>query len=79
MITFYRQLLAFTIERQLNKELEDFVSDWNSHRMRKNKKIGFPGGIPDDLFSMPELYGVCMHYNFHGVLLFLSVTKCRCE
>ncbi len=44
----------------LTKELEDFVRDWNTHYIRPSRHAFSPGGIPEDLFDMPQRYG--MHY-----------------
>lgn len=36
--------------------------------MRKNRTTGFPGGIPDDLYLLPELAGITniINYNYHS-------------
>ena len=41
----------------LSEELEDFMKDWNSHRMRPVRGAISPSGIPDDLYAMPHLHG----------------------
>ena len=41
----------------IERELSDFVTHWNSHRMRHNSRAECPGGIPDDLFDMPSTVG----------------------
>ena len=53
-----RQCLAAVFLPQLERELWDFVKHWNSHRMRHNRRAGCPNGIPDDLFDMPEQFGM---------------------
>ena len=42
----------------LRKEVDEFVMHWNSHRIRPSTYAVSPGGIPDDLFEMPEYYGI---------------------
>jgi len=53
-----RQCLAAVFLPLLERELRDFVKHWNSHRMRDNRRAGCPNGIPDDLFDMPEQFGM---------------------
>ena len=52
-----RYTLAFTFGNLLQDDLEDFVADWNSHYLRKSRNPGSPYGRPDDIYSMPALYG----------------------
>ena len=54
----FRYCLAFVIVPILQKELDDFVKWWNSHRIRYNRKSDSPKGIPDDLFDIPEAVGM---------------------
>lgn len=37
--------------------LEEFGKSWNSHRIRPSRTAGCPAGIPEDLYSLPELMG----------------------
>ena len=66
----FRQCLAFSFAKVLQQELDEFVSEWNSHRIRYNRRADCPAGIPDDLFDMPECVGtsswlaLCMWYPF---------------
>jgi hypothetical protein len=57
----HRYCLAFVIVPILQKELDDFVKWWNSHRIRYNRKSDSPKGIPDDLFDIPEAVG-CINW-----------------
>ena len=41
----------------IQKEMDNFVGAWNSHRVRKQKEAQVPKGIPDHLYSFPENYG----------------------
>jgi len=45
----------------IQKELQDFVTDWNSHRIRKTITSGCPGGIPNELYDLPHLEGFSNH------------------
>ena len=50
----FRHSLAFVYGHILEKELNEFRISWNSHRMRKNKNIMCPAGVPDDIFYLHE-------------------------
>ena len=39
------------------KECHIFVENWNTHRIREQKHLHVPNGIPDHMFSFPENYG----------------------
>ncbi|XP_062504847.1 uncharacterized protein LOC134181593 [Corticium candelabrum] len=41
----------------LEAELDAFRQWWNTHRMRKTKTGQCPGGIPEDIFALPQLTG----------------------
>eukprot|EP00794_Sanderia_malayensis_P008557 gene8557-9472_t len=38
-------------------ECDAFVRLWNSHRIRQQKKLQLPTGIPDHMYAFPEHYG----------------------
>lgn len=42
----------------LRKELQQFVEEHNSHRIRKQRGKKTPQGIPEDLYNFPELKGM---------------------
>ena len=42
----------------LRKELREFVEEHNAHRIRKQRGKKTPQGIPEDLYSFPELKGM---------------------
>ena len=48
---------AYTYGRLLNEALHDFKTRWNSHKIRPSRTAGCPSGVPDDLYSLPELTG----------------------
>lgn len=41
----------------LKGTLDDFKERWNNHRIRPNRVAGCPPGVPDDLYSLPQLQG----------------------
>ena len=40
----------------LTRETSVFVDLWNSHRIRKQKDVILPGGVPNHIFDFPEEY-----------------------
>ena len=57
-----RKCLAVVLVTMLEQELSDFVAYWNSHRIRCNRGIECPSGIPEDMFDMPEEFGKRIKY-----------------
>ena len=41
----------------VQKECDIFVENWNSHRIKEQKDLHLPTGIPNYMFSFPESYG----------------------
>lgn len=54
---FQRTCLVYVMHKPLERDLDEFVEQWNSHVMRKNKLSGFPGGVPNELYECPSLQG----------------------
>ena len=63
MTLLLRYALAFVVVPILSKELDDFVKDWNSHRIRPVSGAVSPSGIPKDLYAMPHLHGIILSLN----------------
>lgn len=59
----------------LHKDLEEFISDWNVHPIRKSHTVDTPHGRPIDIYDMPELYGmsasICFIGTVYNIILFL--------
>ena len=55
-IQIYRWTLAYTISDILQHEVDDFVQQWNTHTIRQSRADCI-GGIPEDLYDMPQNYG----------------------
>lgn len=47
----------FTFAGVLQSELDEFMRDWNTHKIRHNSLADCPSGIPDDLYDMPAHVG----------------------
>ena len=53
----HRYTLAFVFVPLLQKDLKEFVEDWNTHPIRCNKQSDSPSGRPEDMYSLPVIYG----------------------
>ena len=50
--------MVFAFLPVLMRELEEFVSLWNSHHIRPTRLAACPSGRPDDMYDMPQLFGI---------------------
>ena len=50
-------MLAYVYVPVLQRECDIFVNNWNNHRIRSQKDLELPTGVPNHLFSFPERYG----------------------
>ena len=41
----------------IQQELDLVATEWNSHRIRKNRMAECPPGVPDELYFLSELSG----------------------
>lgn len=53
----HRQLMTYVFTPVIQRECDSFVSNWNTHRIREQKNLLLPTGIPNHMFSFPEQYG----------------------
>ena len=52
-------LLAHILIPVMQKELDTFKDTvWNSHRIRAQKDTHLPNGVPNNVHSFPEEYGL---------------------
>ena len=66
----YRLCLHVVLVSLLKRELEEFTDYWNSHAIRANRTAECPSGIPDDLYQMPQEFGLSLLYqSYISVLL----------
>ncbi len=54
-----RFCVAYVYVDLIERELSEFLTTWNTHKMRKTRSANCPGGIPEDLFYLPHLVGKC--------------------
>ena len=43
--------------KPLERDLEEFVDNWNSHLIRRNRLSDCPSGVPNELYQYPTLHG----------------------
>lgn len=55
---FIRHCLRYVYESLIEEALNAFKVRWNAHRIRENRLSGCPSGVPDDLYSLPEINGI---------------------
>ena len=53
-----RYCLTLVFGKLLQKDMEEFVKDWNSHLICPNQNIASPNGRPNDIYDMPSIYGM---------------------
>lgn len=58
MHAWVRDAVRYSFGAVIQKELDQFVHDWNSHRIRHTNMAEVPHGIPDVLYTVPSLKGV---------------------
>ena len=55
----FRMLLAFLMIPVVQKQLDVFRTVvWNSHGIRAQKDTALPNGVPDHIYSFPDMYGL---------------------
>ena len=74
LLLFYNYALAFAIVAPLTRDINEFVKQWNSHCIHPTTYASCPGGIPDDMFQMPEHYGMPVtHTNLYLIIVLLHL------
>lgn len=76
-IWLHRVLLQFCFTPLLRSELNHLLHTWNFHRVRKMKNTLCPSGIPESLYSMPELFN-CIDQKIPVPLDVVSVCREAC-
>ena len=54
----HRDILAYVFIPVLEKEIECFIHNWNTHRIRFQKDTVLSDEIPEHIYSFPEKYGL---------------------
>lgn len=52
-----RDVCFFVYGGLVQKELDEYVKEWNAHRLRRNNKALCPSGIVSVLYHHPTLFG----------------------
>ena len=59
----------------MEAELDYFTHWWNTHHMRKTHTASCPGGVPVDIFALPQLTGMfvilCLRVDLSLFTLFM--------
>ena len=66
--TFKTHYIGTHFAPLLKKELEEFRTLWNNHRIRRNKLAGCPAGVPDDIYHLVGVEGILLGKNFMLVM-----------
>lgn len=53
----YRDCLKFCFSHLIQKDLYQFIREWNCHRIRHNTAAHAVNGHPNELYFMPQLQG----------------------
>lgn len=51
------ECLRFCFTKLVQDDLNRCAQEWNQHRIRHTKSAELPGGKPDLMYYLPELYG----------------------
>ncbi|KAL6486342.1 hypothetical protein MHYP_G00057340 [Metynnis hypsauchen] len=52
----HQSLVRFCFRDVLQKDLDECVSLWNSHRIRPSRTASCPGGVPNELYYLPHRF-----------------------
>ena len=56
---FFRKLLAFIMVPLIQREVDIFKDNvWNIHRIRDQKGVYLPSGVPNHIYNFPEEYNL---------------------
>lgn len=58
VISFCSDCLRFCFLKLLQEELDKIAIEWNYHVIRRSRMAECPGGIPDQLYFIPQLQGI---------------------
>ena len=53
----YSDCIRFCFGPLINKQLLQFTTEWNHHRIHYSRMAEVPSGIPEVLFNLPEIHG----------------------
>lgn len=52
-----RDALRFSFGPLIQRELTEFMREWNHHRIRHSSMAELPSGVPQILYDFPILHG----------------------
>ena len=59
----------------VQRDIEAFVNYWNTHNIRPSRNALCPSRRPDDIFDMPQVYGIIMSTDVHLYLTKIYTTQ----
>ena len=68
-----RDCLCLCFMHIIQRELNTLVHEWNTHRVRPSRNCSLPGGIPDELFFLPQIQGMVYMQEKYYQLLYYSI------
>lgn len=54
----HRDSIRFAFGPLIQKELDEFVMEWNHHYIRSSSMAETPSGIPEALYNFPGVHGM---------------------
>lgn len=54
---FLRECLAYSFAGVLQNDLDEYKHYWNTHLIRANRLAECPSGVPEEMYSLPHMYG----------------------
>ena len=57
-LTQHRDIVRFCFGALIQTQLDEFLQEWNNHRIRPSKKADAPAGVPDVMYYCPSIYGM---------------------
>lgn len=57
MLATNRDFIRFSFGVLIQNDLNQFATEWNTHRIRESRMANAPGGTPNVLYYFPYLNG----------------------
>ena len=61
----FRDALRYSFGTLIQRELDEFATEWNSHRIRHSRMAEQPPGVPNVLYKYPVLHGIAIREIVH--------------
>lgn len=57
MLYFCSEAIRYSFGPVIQKQLAELVFEWNHHHIRHCRNVEAPGGVPEELYFIPEQTG----------------------